>query len=864
MKLMHKTFFIMGLSATTLASALTAQADPAYSYAKIVGWVNQANEMNICDGYYSELPIPYDPNPLIASQTGNYDIVADHTWYSLKGRTKLQGNVRVTQPTQQLNAGTAYLYRDPKTHKFSRVLAQDGVKLFQPGTLMAGSSAALDVKTKHLDLKNAVYRFSTQGGKYQSFLGDTRTPVNDQHGKTTEYRRYQLNYWGHAKTFQQNEPKVYTFKHGTYTTCPPNVKHCAWHISASTLRLNKKTQIGKAWNAVLYTKGVPIFYFPYMRFPLNHDRESGLMPPNLGHTDSSGEIFRLPFYWNIAPNYDALITPYYYTKRNYGIDTLLRYLTIGSAGSARFNFLPNDKAFEKFKRTAAEKYGAHTFANRVEGIHELNKTSDDRFGLHWNDNRQFSDHLSSEVRYNLVSDDNYIKDLGKSGLNIDNTDSQLLQKARLNYSAAFWNAGVLLQQYQSLHPVNMAAVPNQYARLPQFNFFILSPRRYHGLVFSAASTATHFYKTKDPDTGEGKPVIGDRVTLSPEVDLPLERGFGYFTPAIKAQITQYALSQLSNNNKSPGLAIPIFHIDSGLYFDRLFTFFGDQYKETLEPRLYYLYIPYHNQNQLPEFDTSVQTFSYASLFQDNSFSGADRLGDNNRLSYAVTTRFLNQDTGNQLGSASIGQAVYFADRRVMDCQGHHCSLPTAIDKRTFSPIAGNATYNFASNVTVNGDVTYDPYRRVLTNEGASLTYKPDARKIFNLDYNFIKSGGEIPRQTAESAIQTSRQLGLSSEYSIGQHWDLLGRYAYSWSDDENDHANAYLAGLEYDSCCWAVRLVFMRQFQGFAPNNKSLYNDAYYIEFDLRGLASFGNDDPSNTLSNISGFNNTFDEALTL
>lgn len=854
------SFLYITLALISSTAAIATTTTEPFDYPKVLGWIPAPNNIyNLCNGYYRDLPIPYIPNPMLKDQTNTYDITADKVTYLTHGTSTLKGNVRITKPGEQMNANLAYLDRNPTTGKIEVARAYGNVRLFEPGKLLVAKSGRLNLANNTMFLKQTAYRMEAQPNPTQQVQPVTLTVKNK--GGNTEYRRYGMTYWGHAKTITQTQPHRFVLTHSTYTTCPPG-KSCAWHLAAKTVHINNDTGVGDAWNSVLWVKNIPIFYFPYVNFPLNHDRKSGFLSPTYGHNQTSGTMVSTPYYWNIAPNYDALFTPEYLSERGFMGSGLFRYLTANSSGRLNASFLPNDRAFASFKKSAA--VNPIYIANQPQGLHNLEEDSNNRYSVYWQDLRQYNLHWSSMVSYHKVSDSYYIQNLGNLKI-LNNSQNQLLQQGQIQYQGMNWQVLGLLQNYQTLHPINQSAVSNQYARLPQLSASGFYPNIKDNFNFSINTSAIKFAEDRNPDQPtQPAPVTGGRLNINPMLEYPINEVYGYLTPSVQLELTQYDLShEGAHMPSSPSNGLPIFNVHGGLFFDRYFNWFHHLYRQTLEPEAYYLYVPYHNQNNLPAFDTTTQNFDYSFLFFNNRFSGVDRIGDANQITLATTSRLINIINGDQIGSISIGEIVYFQDRRVTLCQpGQTNCSPGPLDRRALSPIASQATYNITNNWTGSAYLTWDQYAHTFSNETANLNYTHN-RHLFNIGYSLVRNGGVLAGQDNNDDATKLQQLNLSGEWLLAKHWDLLGRWSYSWTGSANtDHANAYLAGIEYDSCCWGIRLIESRTFLGISapPQNKNMFNNEVYLEADLHGLGSIGTDDPSKLLkSSITNYQDPFE-----
>lgn len=810
--------------------------------AAIIGWVPQKNDKYLCGGYYRELPIPYSPNPYTISQVGNYDINADKSQLSFKGTSILTGNVSVTQPNQRMKSEKAYIYRN-KLGKIDLLKMYGHVSYDTPGQLIAAHNATMLLSKNRVVLNNAAYRVALAHKEVVT----TENPQT----KKPEKHIYDLNFWGTAKKITQTKPKHYVLKDAKYTTCSPSCH--TWNMHSSTVTLDKKTEKGSAWNTVLYWKKVPVFYLPYISFPLSKKRKSGFLFPLYGNSTNGGLLISIPFYWNIAPNYDALFTTSYYGKRGVMETILPRYLTEKNSGKFKFSFLPDDRAFKNFKNTSANNDAFR--ANTPRALDTLENDSDNRYQIHWKDKSQFSAHTSATVDYTRVSDSYYSQDFGNQFILNDN-NNQLLQKADLEYQGENWGLYGLVQGYQTLHPVNEVQVYNQYQRLPELQANGDYPQVWHDLDVSLSTQIVHFSQSRTPDSQYIAPVTGDRLHVDPAIEYPFVSSYGYLTPKIQFNYTKYQSSQIGYlQHRSSNLAVPIFDVHGGLTFERNFSFFKSKFIQTLEPEFYYLYVPYQNQNDLPIFDTYTQQFTYPVMFEDNRFSGFDRIGDANQMTLAVSSRFIDANTGAQRAIFSIGDIVYFRNRNVQlwNLNTPYSNTPstdtlTPYDERRFSPIAGQATYNISKYWSGTVATTWSPYRHHFDYENASLAYRKDQSHLLNINYSLVSN--------SDNGLDGLKSAGTTGYWLIHHRWSVMGGWNHQWG---TVNGNTYLAGLGYTSCCWGLRFAVLRTIDRLANNNKFQYNTTYYVQFVLKGLGGAGLSNISNELeSYISGYEDHF------
>jgi LPS-assembly protein len=827
------------ISNQTLAGATIAQQ---------LGWV-ESNE-NRCGGYYNE-PAFASSNDLTKKNLIEYTNTGP-TLFSLHGTSVLEGNITVTQTGQQVTANKAYLYRDPITGKISAIDLIGHVHLREPNSLIVAQKGHLNLESKSQTLNNILYRTTIYGQTKQK----PQKLENEELLKT--HKITQLSAWGEADAFSKTEPKVYEFDQATYSTCPPMSN--AWRVKASHLKLNKNTGRGTATNARLYVKSVPVFYSPYLNFAIDNRRQTGFLHPFFGSDNVSGFSLGTPFYWNIAPNYDDTITPVFFSKRGVQANDLFRYMTPIDHGNVKLSVIPNDKQFTHFQTTSQEALGNNPSPTVQANLSRLEHAGDTRGSFAWQDNARYNEHWSTNVDYNSVSDDYYLQDFGH---NLDEkTTNQLIQQGDMNYKGRRWNFTGRVQQYQTLHPVDSETpFANQYIRLPQLVLAGDYPDQPGGLDYFVNNEATSFNIRKMPGSTLASP-IGNRLYTQPGISLPLNWPYLYVTPRAQFSLSQYQLKDVSDVMPAHSTrTIPILDISSGLYFDRDVSFFGHDLQQTLEPQLYYVYVPYHNQDRFPVFDTTQNTLTYAQLFTYNRFSGLDRIGDANQISLGVTTRFLDSQAGDERIMMGVGQIIYFANRNVTICtvDTPNCLPPVAQEENTErrSPLAGVVNYHLNPAWSLIGNSTWNTQTNNMDNQSVVLAYTPSPQHIVNLGYNFVRNGDQQPAPVPPNSPSNNlKQTSLSFAWPVFQNWSFMGQWIQSINRSRFQNL---LYGLQYDSCCWAVRFVAGRNFINNDLNGQPMYDNQVYMQFALRGLGNVGSADPSKVLSSsIGGYNPTF------
>lgn len=571
-------------------------------------------------------------------------------------------------------------------------------------------------------------------------------------------------------------------RNATFSTCP--VDRPDWYARVGELSLDRSTNIGVARNATLVFKDVPILYTPWADFPLDGGRKTGLLPPVIGTTSQGGFDLTLPFYWNIAPNRDATIAPRYIAKRGMMLNNEFRYLEPGFTGIAKADYLPND-----------------------------NEADRDRYALLLQHTHTIAPRLSGGVNLQKVSDDNYFRDLANS---VTLTSQAILpREGYLNYGGGWWSARALLQDWQTLQDPQAPVLP-PYARLPQL---IVDGRKADlglGLDGSLQAEAVAF----DHPTL----LTGNRYVAYPALSYPLQTSYAYLRPRVGAHLTRYDLDERPGSPESTSRGIPIFSVDGGMFFERDWEVFDRQMLQTLEPRVFYTYIPFRDQSRLPVFDTADADFNFSQLFQENRFIGNDRIGDANQLTLALTSRVLDPETADERVRVAVGQVLRFADQRVQ------LGRPPSTQNRSdlLASVGGRLSPQWFLDSLLQWDPEDNEYEKL----NLYGRYQPGPGKVLNLGYRFTRDNLE--------------QVDISAQWPFASRWQALVRYNYSLRDDRLLDA---LAGFEYDAGCWSLRFVFQRIATSTLETSNS-----FFLQLELTGLGRLGTDPIGALRSSIPGF----------
>jgi LPS-assembly protein len=837
----------LGMLSSGHADTSVQNYSPAET-ADALGWLNKPGT-NICNGYYID-PDLHSTDTSMNMQdvsTSTTNIAADSGDLHNTGISTLSGNVSIEQTGRLIQGQQAQIDRDANNQKINSIELKDRVIVKEPSRVMVGDHAKIYPNSQQGVYDNAIYRMA---------LGFQ--PIQLKKMVDGSYKVNGLVAQGNATQIHQTKKGYVILKDANYSTCSP--LNTSWHIRAKQIDLNRDTGRGHAKHAVIFFRSIPVFYTPYLSFPIDKRRESGFLIPTYSNSKLGGIGVGIPYYWNMAPNYDMTITPTWYSKRNLYLTTKNRVLTEHSNGELDLGGLPNDLAFAKFQQNALSDYGANP-ANQPE-LSRLENASDARWYYHLKDVTNFTPQLQGKVDATKVTDDYFQQDFNLPS----QVSGQLLQQGALLYSSQYWSAQLLAQKYQTLHPVTMLANANQYSRLPDLSFNLNYPTSpYISYLFNGETV--DFSRDLNPgetfNSASGEPTSGLRTNAEPGISTHWGNSYSFIKPTLQWDTTEYNLSnQMIGNENTITRSLPIFDIDSGLFFDRDVSWLGKEYDQTLEPRIYYLYVPYRTQNQIPLFDTALQTFTFNQLFQTNRFTSIDRIGDANQVSVALSTKFINADTGVQQSELGIGRIYYRRNRDVALCSEYGCqdsqyTVGSLSPTESASPLVGFANYALNKNWTTTANLAWDPATHQTNNGNFNFQYKPATNHIINLGYNYVQFGDPYTPPTTNplDARNNLSQLTASTAWPLTQKIDGLASWNYNIS---HKHFQTYLYGLGYNTCCYATEIALSRTFYALSGSGEPLFNRQIIFEFVLKGLGGVNQNSSLSTIgTSIPGYQDT-------
>jgi LPS-assembly protein len=645
-----------------------------------------------------------------------------------------------------------------------QVHARGDVRLFADGRRLDADFVDLFVPTRTVETRGRSRLFD---GDLLVEAGEGRYQLDDDVGEFSD-----IDYWlqsrrarGSADEAAQDGPGRIRLAAGSFTTCPEGDD--SWWLTAGRIRLDQESGRGHGYDVTLRFKNVPILYTPYINFPIDDRRQSGLLAPSAGYSSKSGLDLSIPWYWNIAPNYDATLTPRILSRRGLMLESEWRYLRPRMGGTLDFSYLPNDRLTD----------------------------NEDRHMVRWRHQASIRPDLDLRVDATDVSDQSYFNDFGADVFTSSTPVAE--RRADLIYSQPGWRLTGRVQDFQSLDPTRPAG-DEPYKRLPQV---ILQAGQGldSGLFWTLRSELVRFDRRAS--------VTGNRFDVEPEIGFRKDVGGYFIEPRVSLRYTGYELDEeLPDAGSSLSRTLPRASLDTGLVFERILD---DGAMQTLEPRLFYGYVPFRDQDDIPRFDTGEREFSFDSLFTTQRFIGADRVGDTHQVTTAVTSRVIDPDTGTERLSVSAGQITYLSDRRVR-------LRPTDPPrKENRSDLAAEAQARFSQDWQGRASIIFDTDRSRAPLAAVGFSYNPQKRALLNLGYRL-----------REDEIE---QTDISGFWPLSDRLQAVGRWNYSLRDNRNLEL---LAGLEYRTCCYGLQVALRRHLTDFDGE----YNNSIFFQLTLDGL----------------------------
>ncbi|WP_333851499.1 LPS assembly protein LptD [Leclercia sp.] len=729
------------------------------------------------------LGIPSYDRPLVQGDTNTLPVTinADNAKGNYPDDAVFTGNVDINQGNSRLLADEVQLHQkqpEGAAEPVRTVDALGNVRYDDNQVILKGPKAWSNLNTKDTNVWEGDYQMVGRQGR------------------------------GKADLMKQRGENRYTIlENGTFTSCLPGSD--TWSVVGSEVIQDREEQVAEIWNARFKLGPVPVFYSPYLQLPIGDKRRSGFLIPNAKYSSNNYFEFYLPYYWNIAPNMDATITPHYIHKRgNIMWENEFRYLTQAGAGLMELDYLPSDKVYQDEHPTEGDRH---------------------RWLYYWQHAGVMDQVWRFNVNYTKVSDPNYFNDFSsKYG---SSTDGYATQIFSAGYAVKNFDATVSTRQFQVFSSQNAST----YGAEPQLdvNWYQNDVGPFDTRIYGQA---VHFVNTNS-DMPEAT-----RVHLEPTINLPVSNDWGSLDTEMKLMATHYQQKNLDTYNANNGTnleesvnrTLPQFKMDGKLVFERDVNW-SEGYTQTLEPRAQYLYVPYRDQSKINNYDSSLLQSDYSGLFRDRTYGGLDRIASANQVTTGVTTRVYD-DAAVERFNASVGQIYYFTESRTGDD-----NINWEKNNKTGSLVwAGDTYWRMTDRWGLRGGLQYDTRLDNIATSNATIEYRRDEDRMVQLSYRYASPEyiqATLPNfATSEQTKEGISQVGGTASWPIADRWSIVGAYYF----DTNQSKSAdQMLGLQYNSCCYAIRVGYERKLNGWDPQkNQSEYDNVIGFNIELRGLSS--------------------------
>ncbi|MGL6528583.1 LPS assembly protein LptD [Aeromonas hydrophila] len=720
------------------------------------------------------------------------EVDADRLEAKQGGTAVYQGDVKVRQGVRKFDSDYAEL--DQK----SRDVIAIGNIYYNDGQITVTSDKTLK---SNLDTKNS----ELEEGKYQVH----GSPVRGSADRVT----------------MTNNNQNITLEGAQYTTCPPGQE--VWTLKAGSIDIDQTEVFGEAWNASLWLYDYPVFYFPYINFPIKDERKTGLLYPGYTQSSKNGMDITQPFYWNIAPNYDATITSRFMDRRGLMEQVEFRYMPDPThVGSLYFENLANDKQYDETPSLNDYLSDGH------------------RYLLNARHTSMFMDNaMRVSVDYTKVRDRdyNYFNDFSpKVGTQVDN---QLQQSLMAGYFQPNWNINTEVRTYQIL----LASAQQPHELMPRIDHNYYQQGSWYDLAWNTEITKFGYNNAQAIAQNQGSAYTGTRVYTAPTLTMPLIDEAGYYLDSqYKLMYTRYDqevpdnMSQTFVSRFTPAGAngvtldegiitrtLPSFRLKGGMTFERNQNWFGGDANQTLEPEFQYLYVPYKDQDNIGVYDSTGMRQDYYSLFSDRRYAGLDRISDSNRLSVGVTSRVYD-DAGDERIRLAVAQAFDFVAPRVK-------LYPSdALTTNTRSPLSFEGDAKINEQWFAHAGAQYDVDQSRFSSANSAVEYRRE-KLISQLNHRFVRDANLVPNTNNE--VTDLNQIGLLLTTPLNDQWHLYGGYYQELNQSVKSDRKV---GLKYDSCCWSINFNLEWVNTPNNVNNTSTAERSFGIQFEMKGLGSVG------------------------
>ena len=671
---------------------------------------------------------------------------------------------------------------------------QGDVTFSQGSRRIAADQAVLDQQTQQLNANgNLVFQ-----DEMFTVTADSLNAQMSNNSATLEGAQYWLHgqqVHGDAQKLEITKDNNLLLTKTNFTTCPPD--NVSWLLEADKIKIDSEEEWGEIWNAKLRIADVPVFYIPYMTVPVSDKRKTGFMFPSFSTSTTNGVEISTPYYWNIAPEYDLTFTPDYMSSRGLFVKTEFRYLAgEEQKGQLNLEYLGKDNLLEN---------------------------SPDRYLYHWEHQGALDENWRVRANFTDVSDNNYFNDVNSDVARA--TDNQLSRVGEMNYFERNWDFGVKVQDIKVL-----GEDEKPYQVMPQLTFNYRAPDIYRNLDFGMYTEVTNF------EHQDNEFATATRVHMEPSITLPIHGPAGALTSELKLLQTNYWQRNEQLNSEledSVSRTIPELRVHGQINFERETQLFEQNYRQTLEPQFQYLYVGYEDQSNIGLYDTAQLQDDYYGLFRDRRFSGLDRVADANQLTLGLTTRLFDEHNLEEL-KFSFGQIIYFQDSKVSLSEDLIEETPST------SVLAAELDARVYNNWYMSGAIQYDTKRSETKKSEITLDFRPEANKLLQFSYRYVP---DLLNTNTNDRVNIS-QAGMRGAWPISDDFYFVGNWYYDLNESRNIET---YTGIQYESCCYAVRLSYHYRIKtnydddiNPSIDNRELFESGIYLNFVIKGLGGSG------------------------
>jgi LPS-assembly protein len=694
----------------------------------------------------TELCIPqnaqFDPSLLTTNK--QISVSSDVAQMIQNSSALFNGNVTITSPNSMINADVAQIDNNGK-----QVTASGDVLYRDQALQVESQGVELNSELKLLQMQDTEYQFKNISGR------------------------------GSADLLSLSGEQGLRLEQVSFTTCPKGGED--WKMFASEIIIGKDSPFGEAYNTKFYVGGVPVFWLPYFAFPVTAERQSGLLFPNIGSSSRTGAEYEQPLYWNIAPNYDATISPRIMTNRGIQLKTEFRYLFSQSQGEVQLEYLPKDIDTE---------------------------TQDERYFYRYLHQGKISDNWNLNIDFSGISDDNYIVDLGSDYYN--RADTHLYRQLGLSYYSPNLDFSLNFRDFEVV-----GDHPDVYRALPEMKLNYDTDLGEY-IDFTLASEAAYFENSL-----ESKP-NAFRVHIEPSLSLPYQRAWGELLAEVSVLQTYYEQElpegSVGELDESVSRTIGQGRLYGSLIFEKEDLVLDNKYLLTIEPKAQYLYTSFEEQDNIGLYDTTPLLTTFNNLFRGQEFTGLDRINDNNQFTLGATARLVDQQNREKL-VLSVGQIFYLQDSKLI----------SSVREEKRSALAAEFDWQVNQRWFLHSDIQVATQTQKVKRSSIATEYRIDDNKLIQMNHRYIRdlSGEEI------------NQFGVTASWPINQNWHWVGRW---YRDAQRSRTTESFAGIQYESCCWALRVTYQRslsnRFDATGLRTTDEFDSGIGLQFIIKGIGS--------------------------